>query len=275
VKVANTDGSNRADVSGVLEEVGALPQAEMQLREFMRASPRSDADLILARFLIRHQRFGEALNVCDGAWSYCPPAAVAETCLNALTQMPPDAAAIGRVAARFEAAHAKSPDELPLLAALATVRNFEGKFDEAEVLYRRILEKDPGHRMALNNLAWLLALKGGHGKGGHAEEAVALVSQAIQATGTDPNLLDTRAVAFMALNKAKFAVKDLEQAISASPSRTAYFHLAQAHLQAANRNEALKAWKKANEGTPLKPEGVHPLERTAFDRLVADLGPPK
>jgi predicted Zn-dependent protease len=274
---ADKDGTDRSAVAGVLEEIGEFDEAERQLDKFLNASPRSDSVLTRAKFLVRRKRFEEALNVCDGAWSHCPPVAVADTCIAALSQMmPPDASAVGRVAERIEAAHAKSPDDTALLAAVAVVRNFQGRFDDSEALYRRILTKDPGHSMALNNLAWLLALKSGH-----ADEAVVLIDRAIQASGIDPNLLDTRAVAFLALNKADFAINDLDKVIDTSPTPTAYFHLAQAYLQGslqgrpAWRNKALEAWKKANERTRLTPEELHPLERAAFDRLTADLGSPR
>jgi tetratricopeptide (TPR) repeat protein len=127
--------------------------------------------------------------------------------------------------------------------------------------------------MALNNLAWLLALKGGT----HADEAVERINRAFEVTGPDPNLLDTRAVAYLALNRPAFAdlaVEDLRKLIADSPSPTAYFHLAQAQLMAGRKKEAIEAWRKANADTPLTPEILHPLERTSFDRLVRELGPP-
>jgi cellulose synthase operon protein C len=257
-------------VAGALEEMGEFSDAEKQLEKFVAASPRSDAVLSQANYLIRRGKLVEALNVCDGAWSHCPPVAVANTCLAALSQMqPPDPSATSRVAARIEAALAKSPDDTSLLAGVAVVRNFQGRFDDSEALYRRILTKDPGNKTALNNLAWLLALKNGH-----AGEAVVLVDRAIQASGTDPNLLDTRAVAFLALNKTQPAIDDLEQVIKHSPSPTAYFHLAQAQLQAGRKKEALEAWRNANKDTRLKPEMLHPLERAAFERTAAGLNPP-
>jgi Tfp pilus assembly protein PilF len=180
--------------------------------------------------------------------------------------MPPDPWATARVAARIDAELAKSPDDSTLLAALAVVRNFQGRFDDSEALYRRILKKDPGHSMALNNLAWLLALKGGH-----ADEALVLITRAVEATGTDPNLLDTRAVAFLAMNKAALAVKDLEEVIKQTPSPVAYFHLAQAYLQSGQKEKALQAWRKVGR---LSPQNLHLLERATFDRLVGVLGPP-
>jgi len=270
LETAETDGIDRSAVASVLEEFGRFDQAEAQLRKFVVTAPRPEATLTLAQYLIRRSRFADALNECEVAWSRCSPVAVAETCLTILAQMPADRSAFGRVEARVRAALEKSPDDTLLLTALAGVRNFQGQFDDAETLYRRVLEKDAGNATALNNLAWLLALKSGH-----TDEALKLVDRAVQAIGPNPNLLDTRAVAYLGLSQpaaAKMAVKELDQVIAESPSPTGYFHLAQAHLLAGQKREALQAWRKANEGAPLKPESLHPLERTAFDRLVGVLG---
>jgi cellulose synthase operon protein C len=44
---------------------------------------------------------------------------------------------------------------------LAHVKNLQGRYDEAETLYRQAVEKNPRDTTALNNLAYLLALRGG------------------------------------------------------------------------------------------------------------------
>jgi tetratricopeptide (TPR) repeat protein len=263
-KTAEIDGISRAAVAGVLEELGQFEKAETQLRK------RPEDVLTLAQFLIRRGDPSKALAECNDAWSRCPPVAVAETCLAALAAMPPDASAVDRVAAHVDAARAKSPEDVSLLAALAAVRNFQGRFDQSIELYRSILEKDARQVTALNNLAWLLALKGGH-----ADEALKLVESAVKISGPNPDLLDTRAVAYLAMTPpvAMAAVKDLKDVVKDAPSPTAYFHLAQAQLQAGQRKEALDAWRKAND-MRLDPQILHPRERAAYDQLVAALGRP-
>ncbi|MBN2869904.1 MAG: PA2778 family cysteine peptidase [Campylobacterales bacterium] len=51
-------------------------------------------------------------------------------------------------------------DDRDLLFALASALGAQGKRDHSESLYRRILERDPNHLFALNNLAWILYEKG-------------------------------------------------------------------------------------------------------------------
>src|SRR5205823_8537621 len=109
--------------------------------------------------------------------------------------------------------------------------------------YRRALQTNPRHSTALNNLAWLLALQGGHG-----EEALEMVTRATAVVGRSPTLLDTRAVAALTLGRrdaVQSAVADLEALVAEAPSPTTFFHLAQAYEKAGRKRDAVKAWQTA------------------------------
>ena len=67
----------------------------------------------------------------------------------------------------------------------------------------------------------MLALRGSEKAG----EAIKLVGQAIELEGETPDLLDTRGIAQLALNRPDQATRDLEDAISVSPTPDKYFHL--------------------------------------------------
>jgi Tfp pilus assembly protein PilF len=194
--------------------------------------------------------------------------AVADVCVHALAGFAPDSAEHERVAGRLREALAREPDRADLLVGLATVRNFQGRFDEAEAGYKAAVDKNPRHTTALNNLAWLLALKGGRGA-----EALDLVRRAAEAGGLESGLLDTRAVAYLSLWQSEAtakAIQDLEEVAAEAPAAVTYFHLAQAYLQARKRPEAGRAWKKAVE-LGLAPNALHPLERPAYQQLQRDL----
>ena len=79
----------------------------------------------------------------------------------------------------------------------------------------------------LSNLAWLLARRDGNGA-----EALKLVSEAIVRDGPVPDLLEARAIAYMAMGRSDAAIKDLEDAIAVRPSALKYLHLAEAYLAA-------------------------------------------
>jgi tetratricopeptide (TPR) repeat protein len=147
---------------------------------------------------------------------------------------------------------------------LAVLRNLQGRYPEAEALYRKVAAgADPkAAAMALNNLAWLLALKDGK-----TAEALELVKRAMEQVGPEPGLLDTRAVVYLKMGQGDQAVKDLEAALADREMPSAYFHLAQAHQLAGNRFAAAVAWRKA-AALGLTADGLDPLERAAYDQLA-------
>jgi tetratricopeptide (TPR) repeat protein len=172
---------------------------------------------------------------------------------------------------RLQSALQKSPELLPLWSALAFLRHIQGRYDEAEVLCRQVLDKDPHNIAALNNLAWLLAFKSSQGP----QQALELVQRAYQVIGPHPRLLDTRAVIYLALGQINLALKDLEDVLAESPEPSTYFHLAQARLLTNNRQAAGEALRQAkNRGLKETSRSLHPLERVTYQHLCRELGQP-
>src|SRR5262249_32557258 len=128
-----------------------------------------------------------------------------------------------------------------------------------------IHEQNKGNEGPLNNLAWLLAAADGKGA-----EALALVNQAIDLAGPTPDLLDTRALAHMAMNRSDLATKDLQDALASGPSADKWLHLAQASWMAKDRKGAESAIQKA-KGWKIEETDLHPLDQKAYQRLAAEL----
>src|SRR5262249_43112943 len=173
-----------------------------------------------------------------------------------------DDAQCARVQRWLEAAVAKQPDVTALLAHLGSLHGIRRHYAEAIACYRQVLDREPQNPLALNNLAWILALKEGRG-----EEALQLIERAMDVVGEIPELLDTRAMARLTLGQAELAAKDMEEAVAQAPSPSHYFHLARAQLAVDNRPAAEAAWRKA-AALGLKPD---PLERAAYQELQSQL----
>lgn len=165
----------------------------------------------------------------------------------------------------LEAAVAKSPQSLTLLLHLADLNDLCGRYGEAEKVYRQALTVDPDNVVTLNNLAWLLAQQPRQ-----AEEALGMVNRAIDRYGPRAELLDTRASAYLALQRVEPAIADLEAANAEQPAASRWFLLAQAQRQANNTQKAADLLKQAT-AQGLKAEQLHPVERTAFLKLVQEL----
>ena len=164
----------------------------------------------------------------------------------------------------------EQPRSSNFLSALASLRERQKRFQEAEALYAQVVKQGQGNAisLSLNNLAWLKALRGVD-----LPEALELINKATANPGQIPvpELLDTRAVIYLKLGNVQKAIDDLNQAITLKPTAAKYFHLAQAYLQAGNKPAAVEALSKARpKGTT--PDGLHPLEAPAYQQFIKDLG---
>jgi Tfp pilus assembly protein PilF len=152
-----------------------------------------------------------------------------------------------------------------LQSFLAELEDSRGHDAEAMRIYRQILQRNPQHVLALNNLAFMLAVTQGD-----TAEALALVNAAIDQAGPVGPLLDTRAVIYLKASRTDLALKDLQQAVLLDSSWLSYFHLAQAHFQARDRFNARKFLAKATE-LGLKADALHRLELEAYRQLTREL----
>jgi tetratricopeptide (TPR) repeat protein len=245
-----------------LDALGEAAAAETMYRTFVAQSHQPESALAFAAFLGRQGQIEKALDLCTGAWQTCPPETVGLTCLAVLGSARVEDKHYARVDQEFQTAIQKHPTSKGLQRHLALLQTYQGRNRDAEEIYRRLLALDPRDVVALNNLAWLLAVRLGQ-----AEEALSLIQRAIEIAGPTAELLDTRALVYLASNQSDRAIKDLEDVIAQTPAASYYFHLAQAYQVAKNRGSAVKAIREAqNLGGK-----VDLLEQDAYKALLAGL----
>ncbi len=267
--LAKDDPAMMESVARLLEQIGLPDSAEPIYAQLVDLTKRPEAVLAFAEYLGRRGRTREAIDLCDGAWKTLPPEAVAKTSVGVLQAAKgsvgetPD---IRRVDSRLGEALRKAPEDPKLLIPLAVLRGLQDRHDDAEAIYRGILRRDPKNVLALNNLAWLLALKFGK-----SAEAETMIDQAITIVGPLPAFLDTRAVIRLSLKRGAEAVEDLVEATGRNPTATGYFHLAQAYRLTKDLTAAAGALDKAKKEMGLQVEDLDPLEREAYERLVVEL----
>jgi lipopolysaccharide biosynthesis regulator YciM len=220
-----------------------------------------DGTLALAGFYGRTDRPGEALALCEEALKSAPLERVIGAALTATSGRSAKEAHFAQVEGWLNQALVKKPDAHDLRFLLATLREQQGRYEDAEAEYGRVLAKVPTHAGALNNLALLLALRG---KGA---EAVLAAQRALAATtGAPPELLDTRAVAYTAAKDWAAAQKDLEVATAAGQA-PAYFHLAVVFWNLGDKKKVAEALQKARSAG-LWIGQLHPLERPTYEKLL-------
>ena len=204
--------------------------AEMFYRQYVDEHPSQAMDLVM--FFIRQNQNDEAVNILEQTWQGCEPIAVAQVCMNIMQTEKKSKELKQRVEKVLTDAQVKFENHPGILLTLGDMRVSEDRYAEAEEFYRQLLEKNPGHAVAMNNLAWLLALQGKK-----LDEALSLINKAIERTGQLPSMLDTRACVYIAQGKADKALKDLEDVVADGPTPVRLFHQAQA-LNLANQKYA-------------------------------------
>ncbi|HEY1189638.1 MAG TPA: hypothetical protein VGE74_18470, partial [Gemmata sp.] len=131
--------------------------------------------------------------------------------------------------------------------------------------FEKVLEKEPKNVIALNNLAWLLAVDPAT-----AEKALGLVARATREGGLTGELLDTRARVQITLKQFDAAERDLAEAISHEPTPLRWFHVALLRMSQSPQKpaEAQKAFAEAKR-RGLEAKSVHPADLPVFKVLDA------
>ncbi|MGC8640872.1 MAG: tetratricopeptide repeat protein [Isosphaeraceae bacterium] len=243
--------------------------AEELLRKLVSRSTTIEYHLALIEYLGRVGKAKEGVDLCEGLWkNFRNPDVLAGSALKlfAAPAAKHDRTELNRVAVLFENALKTNAQSSNLNVALGNLRELQGLYQNAEEMYRRGIAQGGRNEIALNNLAWLMTLQKENLK-----EALDLINRAITLRGPIAELLDTRGSVYLASGDGQNAIKDFSEAVAQDPTGPKYFHLAQAHLQAGNKEAALRALTKAKD-KGLTDEDLHPLEVAAYHQILTKLG---
>ena len=211
---------------------GNSKSAEANYRELYAADPQYY--VVLAEWLFSQKKAREAVELCaTAATSDTTPTAAIQLAkllvkYSAVKSQSPTAE---KVLTAALSAHSEDPG---LLLTVAELRKQQGRRDDAEKLYRTLLEVRPDHGVAANNLAWMLSER----PEGCAE-ALSLVDKALEQLGPNPEVLDTKGMIQLKQQNAPQAVDTLRQAIKSPGANPAsYLHLSLAYRDAGNKARA-------------------------------------
>ena len=127
------------------------------------------------------------------------------------------------------------PGDTKILMALAMLYQEGKRLQQAKETYERILQKEPNHYLALNNLAWLLATSKEPGLFQPAR-ALALARRAA-ALKPEAMILDTLAEAFLANGRPDIALQIARQVLARNPSNRAYYQAQEERFKHAMNKE--------------------------------------
>jgi tetratricopeptide (TPR) repeat protein len=219
--------------------LGFNKEAEGWYRQLLEIVPNSY--ILLAKSLADQKRVEEAVDVCLHAASTRPAAEVATVLVQLLSSSEANPELQERVRPFITSALNANRDDVTLLMSIAVRHVTENNYDEAIKLFRRVLELQPNHTLALINLATLLAERRDQ-----LAEARKLAEQAIKVAGRSPALLDTLGTIDIRAGKYDDAVESLEQAVAGvTEDPRFYFHLAVAYQRAGRDDEVVKQLESA------------------------------
>jgi tetratricopeptide (TPR) repeat protein len=146
---------------------------------------------------------------------------------------------------------AKDPRNIDGLLALGMLEEATGHYPAAIKTYRALLEIDPAHVAAKNNLVVRLSENPAT-----RQEALLLAQELKQAVPNDPEIDDTAGWAFYQAGHYRTAINYLEDAVQKTKTARPRYHLAMAYFAAGQRTQGQKTLAAAKQQDPALPEAV-------------------
>jgi tetratricopeptide (TPR) repeat protein len=236
-----------------------LRSAEMYYRQYVDEHPSQSLELV--EFFVRQGQIEDAINFLEQYWENSDPITIAAACMKVAQydkSSPENAERAEKVLLAAQSKFAKHP---ALMLTLGDMRFMQERYGEAENYYRELLHDNPGHAVALNNLALLLALQGKN-----LDESLSLINKAIEIAGPLSSMLDTRASVYIARGEAEKAIKDMDEVVADGATPVRLFHQAQALELGKQKFAAASTMQRALDAG-LKKEMLQVLEIPAFERL--------
>jgi tetratricopeptide (TPR) repeat protein len=126
----------------------------------------------------------------------------------------------------------KHPEDMAFVLHLGDQSLASGKPADAEALYQQVIDKQPTNVLALNNLAYVLAMQKKPG-------AVALAERALQRAPKSAPMMDTLALALATEQQLPRALDVQKQAVAAAPDNQGFrLQLARLMVQAGDKANA-------------------------------------
>lgn len=131
--------------------------------------------------------------------------------------------------------------------AMGDVYSSIDSIKQAMPYYQMAINADPENSLALNNMAYFIALTGGD-----LDEAETMVRKSLDLSPDNVNALDTYAWVLFKKKEYKYAKTEIDRALEAevTPSADLYEHAGDIYFMNGLPDEALEYWEKALEMNP-------------------------
>ncbi|KPK78205.1 MAG: hypothetical protein AMJ79_00225 [Phycisphaerae bacterium SM23_30] len=245
---------------------GLKQEALKELDLLFEADPNNhSAPLTQARLLKDDQQWLVIKQKSAYWYESCPRGADLLASIGSELFIPDDADAVKSAEEILNWILQKQPDHIPAMQNLAMILQTTGRSDESAALYQKILALNPKEIIALNNLAWLLCENQSD-----YQNALKLAQRGLLENPDYLDLIDTRGVIYYRLGEWETAARDFAKCVELYPRGTpalagSYFHLGRVQYQLKQESEAQKNLKQAlnlhNQSGGLSPEDAQEAQR--------------
>jgi tetratricopeptide (TPR) repeat protein len=242
------------------------PSAESWYRKLYAQEPGAFEPLV--GVLTQQGRTMEAVQICEEAAKAEDSSRGAAVAVSVLASGKATAKEVQRAEMLITSALERFPKDLRLLFNVATLRVMQGRTDDAAKLFRLVVDINPRHVLALNNLATLLSEQPDQRK-----EALRLIDRAIEITGSEAALFDTKGTILIFDDQSSKAIEFLKAAVDGPDADPRYrFHLALAYKDV---NEIEKARSELEQALQknLDKQILTPTEQNMLSELRSILTP--
>jgi Tfp pilus assembly protein PilF len=147
---------------------------------------------------------------------------------------------------RMTSALVSNPKYVDAYLLLGAIEERRANYTNAVFAYRKALSLDEKNRMALNNLAFILA-----DSGNQPDEALSLAQRAVELSPNEPEVRDTLGWVYYQKGMYSQAVKELQAAASKSSAAGPKFHLGLAYLRSGDAQRGQRLISEAVAADPL------------------------
>jgi tetratricopeptide (TPR) repeat protein len=148
----------------------------------------------------------------------------------------------------FQNQYRKNPKDPDLMFGLAVAYERSDDFDNAVVMFKKLLKFDPKSAIVLNYLGYMYA-----DKGINLEEAKDLISRALEAEPDNAFYIDSMGWVLYRMDRFEEAKESLEKAVSLLPTdATLRDHLGDVYSALNLKQQAVEQWQKSLEIDPGK-----------------------
>ena len=222
----------------------------------------------VAGALAKQGKIGAAIDYCSEQAATDKTSQPAIALAAVLVESAPKPEVFQRAEPVLDAAVQQFARDEKLLYAVGVLRVMQGRYEESTDLFRKVIAINPKNVPAINNLALLLAENAAN-----RPEALALIDKAIDISGTEADLLDTKGAILVYDGQSDQAVSLLEAAARSASSDPRYsFHLAVAYRDT-NKTEQAKVELRSALDRQLESQVLTPTDRKLLEELKTTLTP--